>query len=259
MSENRKRWIGIGGAIAGIAVIAIAAGIWYMHFSDDAPPPVSIEEAVGAIYSGAASTPEIVTPGMTSTDTSTPGTTDPANGSAGLDGEWAIADTADRFIGYRIGQELVSIGANEVVGRTSAVEGSATIDGLSLTTAEITADLTGLESGESLRDNTLRSQALEIGQFPTATFELTEPVELPEPLLAGEAVSFVAHGDLTLHGVTQPVDIPLEVQSSDGMLVVVGAVEIVLEDYDMEAPNAPVVASVDDRGMLEIQLFFTRL
>ena len=44
----------------------------------------------------------------------------------------------------------------------------------------------------------------------------------------------------------------------DGVIVVVGSTEIVFADYDVEAPSAVIVLSVEDRGQVELQLFFTR-
>ena len=39
---------------------------------------------------------------------------------------------------------------------------------------------------------------------------------------------------------------------------VVGHLPIVFGDYDITAPTAPAVASVDDHGEMEFQLFFKK-
>jgi polyisoprenoid-binding protein YceI len=247
--QQRKRLLGLViGGIAAVMVVVAAYASWDHFYGDDAPAPVSIEEAAGAV-----SSPPSTTAGA-ATDIGTPG----ADQTTGIEGEWMIANSADSFVGYRIGQKLVGVGANEVVGRTPAVEASAIIEGSSVTTASVTADLTQLQSGESLRDGTLRGQALETSDFPTATFELTEPLDLPAPLTEGQSVSVAARGDLTLHGTTQPIEIPLDAQLRDDTLVVVGSLDVTLADYGIEPPSAPVVASVDDHGVLELQLFLSR-
>ena len=72
----------------------------------------------------------------------------------------------------------------------------------------------------------------------------------------GEQISVTAVGDFTLHGVTRRVEIPLEGQLTDGLVVVVGSLEIEFADYDIVAPTAPIVVSVEDRGIMEFQLVF---
>ena len=62
-----------------------------------------------------------------------------------------------------------------------------------------------------LRDNIIKSRGLETDAFPTATFELTQPVELPEGIdTAGASVPFSATGNLTLHGVTKAVTLDFD-------------------------------------------------
>ena len=86
--------------------------------------------------------------------------------------------------------------------------GTLTVDGTTITAAEFTADLTTLQSDEDRRDGQLGRQALETAQFPTATFVLTQPIELGEVPAEGATVEATATGDLTLHGVTKSVADP---------------------------------------------------
>jgi polyisoprenoid-binding protein YceI len=241
---QHHRLLAVSGVAAVIVAVVAFAG-WYHFYGDSPPPPVSIDEAGAAVESSPTATAGSAAGGD-------------ASQAAGIDGEWTIDGAADSFVGYRIGQELVGVGADEVVGRTSAVEGSAVIDGSSLTAASVTADLTRLDSGESLRDQVLGSQALQTGSFPTASFELAEPLDLPSTLADGQVASVAARGNLSLHGDAQPIEIPLEAQLNNGVLVVVGSLDVRLADYGIEPPSAPVVASVDDHGVIELQLFFNR-
>jgi hypothetical protein len=41
-------------------------------------------------------------------------------------------------------------------------------------------------------------------------------------------------------------------------VTVVGTFDIVFADYGVEVPSAPIVLSVEDHGVVEIQLFLTR-
>ncbi len=68
-------------------------------------------------------------------------------------------------------------------------------------------------------------------------------------------VTVEAAGELTIHGVTQVVTIPLEAQLVDGTIVIVGSIDITLEDYGVSVPDAPIVVSASDTATLELQLF----
>ena len=75
---------------------------------------------------------------------------------------------------------------------------------------------------------------------------------------AGETIKTEAVGEFTLHGVTKRVTIPLEGRWDGKQVQVVGSMPIVFSDYGITAPTAPAVASVDDHGEMELQLFFDK-
>ena len=182
-----------------------------------------------------------------------------------LAGTWTVdaavgdfADFTSSFAGYRVQEELVSIGAKTAVGRTPDVSGTLDFDGTTLTAADFSVDTTTLQSDEDRRDNAIRSQALETDQFPTATFVLTEPVSVGEIPADGETVAIEATGDLTLHGVTKGVTFPLEAALRDDVIVVTGSLDVQFADYDIDRPTSGAVLSVEDHGVIELQLFFSQ-
>jgi polyisoprenoid-binding protein YceI len=126
-----------------------------------------------------------------------------------------------------------------------------------VTEATFEVDLTTITTNESRRDDRVQD-ALETGEFPTATFTLTEPIELGDGAGSGEAVSVTAVGDLMIHGVTESVEFPMEAQLVDDTVVLVGSIDRALSDFDVEAPESPVVLSVSDDFTLELQLLLTR-
>ena len=87
---------------------------------------------------------------------------------------------------------------------------------------------------------------------------LTEPITLSAVPAAGETIKTEAVGEFTLHGVTKTVTIPLEGRWDGKQVQVVGSLPIAFDDYGVSAPSAPAVASVDDNGEMELQLFFDR-
>ena len=252
-------------AAAGAAAVAVAAfGVWYAVLRDDAPPPASLDDAVGSVAEATAAPDAASTPAPAAEatsadgDASTPAATAAAGGGGGLTGRWTISEEGETFVGYRVREELASIGATTAVGRTSAVTGSLVFDGAAITSVEVEADVSLLESDDSRRDRAIQSRGLESRTYPTASFSLTEPIALGGVPAEGETIEAEATGLLTIHGETREVTLALEGVLRGGLAFVVGSTEIVFADYGMEAPTAVIVLSIEDRGTLEFQLVFER-
>ncbi len=149
----------------------------------------------------------------------------------------SFSDFTDSFVGYRVQEQLASIGANTAVGRTPKVSGSLTVTGTQVTAATITADLTALQSDDDRRDGQLARQGIQTSQFPTATFTLTSPIELGTVPADGQEISVTASGTLTLHGVTKDVQIPLTAKLSSDTIVITGSLPIVFADCGRSPPR----------------------
>ncbi len=242
--------------LAAIAVLVVVGGIGaYVAYDQvlrgDSAPPLAFPSASAA--AGASSDPSA----------------DPAESAApaaSFDGDvagtWDV--TTGTEAGYRVREQLAQFDAEtDAVGRTTDVTGSITLtsDGTTATLTEgtITVDTTTLTSDEDRRDNRLRSEGLQTDQFPTATFTLTQPVEVPAAALAGTATDVTLVGDLTLHGVTKSVQIPAQAKLADGTVQVLGAVTFPLSDYDITAPNiGGFIISIADQGALEFVAVFAK-
>jgi polyisoprenoid-binding protein YceI len=74
----------------------------------------------------------------------------------------------------------------------------------------------------------------------------------------GEAMTVAAVGNLTLHGVTREVSIDLEGQFVNGLVAVVGSLDIKFADFGIAQPRSAAVLSIEDHGMLELQLVFQK-
>jgi polyisoprenoid-binding protein YceI len=184
----------------------------------------------------------------------------------GIEGDWTVdTETGEfdyesatgSFVGFRIDEELAGVGATEAVGRTGDVTGGITIEGTTVTVGSFEVDMTTITTNESRRDDRVQS-ALATDQFPTATFELTAPIELGAGAADGEEVTATAVGDLTVKGTTQSIEMPIQARLVDGTVVLVGSTEITFADFGVEVPSAPVVLSVADVGTLELQLLLVR-
>jgi polyisoprenoid-binding protein YceI len=240
---NTKTKLLAGGTTVVVLALIAGAAFWYF-FDTDTPAAVSIEGAIEAAGSSGAVAPD---------DYDTAGTDAP------LTGDWEVVQDGVSFAGYRIDQQVANVGRETVVGRTENVEGKLTFDGTSITQTEITVEMTGLRTDESLRDRVLRSEAIETASFPTSTFVLTQPVPVSSIPPEGQPVSQTVTGDLTLHGVTRPVEIDTQAVLRGGQLIVVGSEEIQLRDFGITPPRGPAsVLSVEDHGVMELQLVFER-
>ncbi len=246
----------LGGALAAVAAIVVAAGVWYFLIRSDAPDAVSLEAALEAAQT-VSTTPTATANTSTATNTPATGSATTSNDGApaSLAGTWnLVAGTS--FAGYRVQEELVGVGSTTAVGRTTAVTGTLQYDGSQVTSVEVTADMTKLASDRSMRDGQLRNQGIEYAKFPTATFKLTSPIAISSVPATGQAVKQTINGDLTLHGVTKSITMDVEGVLKDGKLVVVGSTVIQFADYNIAKPQAGSVLSIADNGTMELQLIF---
>ena len=262
--RRRSRWT-IPLAIAGVVVLAAAGGL-YFFFSGDAPPEVDLAATAEAVTQASTTT---TAPEDAASTTTAPqdSTTTTVAAATGLDGEWTVdtsvgeftvteATTAS-FVGFRVDEELSSIGATTAVGRTPGVSGSINIDGTAVTSVEVVADMTAIVSDRSRRDGAIQ-RALNTGTNPDATFVLAEPIDLGADALNVEHVATTALGRLTANGITNDVSIDIEAQLIGESILITGTTDVVFADYDVTAPTAPVVLSVEDNGIIELQLWMSR-
>lgn len=249
----------LGGGIVLLALLVVL--VWYFIFRDDSPASVDTEEAAEARQEAL----DEATGGDGDGDAEPAAVTDltgtwNVDTSIGTFDELCLTEVCSAtFVGFRIDEELASIGAKTVVGRTPGVTGTMVIDGTTITGTDIVADMTGLITDDGNRNSAIRNQAIETASFPEATFSLTQPIELGAIPAAGEQVAVEATGDLTIHGVTRTETIPLTAELQGDIIVVFGNLgPILLADYDIDQPRAAVVLSVEDNAIMELQLFLTR-
>jgi len=238
-------------AILVAAVGALTIGGWYLFLRSDEPPPVSLDSALQAAGASTTVAGAGATPAVAAATTATGAGASAANPV----GRWSL-EAAPSFVGYRVNEQLVSIGANTAVGRTSTVAGELSFDGSRVTALRVTADMRDLRSDESRRDNFLRTDGLQTSRFPEAVFVLVEPIAVSVAPTEGATMSANATGDLTVHGVTKRVAFPVEGKLSGGKLVVVGSTKVALADFGIVKPRVPTVLSIEDDAVIELSLVF---
>jgi polyisoprenoid-binding protein YceI len=211
-------------AATGVVVLAVGAFAlaYFVFFPTSSPEKFSLSDA--------AATPAA---------TAAAGTT-----------KWTV--TGGSEAGYRVREKLAFLPAkNDAVGRTSDITGSAESTDDTFTKADFEIDLTTLTSDQDRRDQRIREIGVESDRFPTAKFSLTKPLALGESKVD-------ATGDLTLHGVTKRVTIPLEVRQTGSTVEAVGSLTFPWGDFGMTAPSVAGFVSVEDDATLEFDVKLAR-
>ncbi len=248
MTRSRSLVVGL------VVLVAIGIGAYVLYdqvLRGDAAPALTLPSAAPA-----SAAPASAAPGDAASSTPS------ASFDGDVNGTWTIA--AGSQAGYRVREQLASLPAeSDAVGRTDQVSGSITVtsDGTTTTVTDgsLTVDTTSITSDESRRDNRMRNEGLRTDEFPTATFTLTKPVDVPATAVSGTASDITLVGDLTLLGVTKSVEIPAQARLVDGQIQVAGSVEFPLSDFGIVAPNVGgFIISIADQGALEFSVAFAR-
>lgn len=229
---SRLKWV----VIVPIALVVLAVGGTWLYINvirEDPPERLSLDDA--------------------SSDASSSDSAAGSGADGDVEGEWTIGEGS--IAGYRVDEVRLGQGL-EAVGRTEDVTGSMTIAGTTVEEASFEVDLTTLQSDEGLRDDQVQGRILETSQFPTATFELTEPLELGDVPADGEPVSVEATGDFTIHGVTQSVTFTIDAQLEGDTISANGLVPMTWSDYGIDDPSGG-PNDVEDQGEMEFLLVLT--
>ena len=173
-------------------------------------------------------------------------------------GVWAVGPGS--VAGYRVREKLLRLPAsNDAVGRTNAVTGSFRLaadgDGFLVKSGmRIDVDLATLKSDEQRRDDHMRTMAIETDRFPTATFVSTADLVV-RPDHGSAAARALVRGDLTLHGVSRTLEVPVHARYDGSRIEVVGTLSFPWAMFDMQQPNLSYV-TVEADPTMEFQLFF---
>jgi polyisoprenoid-binding protein YceI len=180
-------------------------------------------------------------------------TTTLGTASAPLAGTWKVGSGSEA--GYRV-QEVLFGQSTTAVGRTSSVTGQMVIAGDQVTSATFTVDMTTVHSDKSQRDDQFQTRIMDTAQFPHATFATTAPIVLSSVPANGVIIHVSATGNLTLHGTTRPVTVPLTARRAANVIEVSGAIPVVFADYQIPNPSAAGVVTTQDHGIVEFLLNF---
>jgi polyisoprenoid-binding protein YceI len=234
---NNRRTL-IAAVVAG-ALILGAAGVGVLYF---------------VVFAGSS-------PQKLALSSPTPSPSGSATASTAGAGTWTVGSGS--VAGYRVREQLASLAApSDAVGRTSAITGTLTLTqaatGYTVAASGFTVDVSKLTSDQSRRDQRIHSQGLESDRYPTATFKLTSPIALSADATSGQTIHVSATGDLTIHGVTKSVTIPIDARLTGSKIELVGSITFPFSQFGMTPPSIGGFVTVQNNATMEFQLLMTQ-
>jgi len=232
-----RKWI-IAGVVV-VAVLAVGGPYVFIHFIEGpAPAKLVLPKAQGA----AAGDQKV--------------SSREAGALTKLGGAWNVGEGS--VAGYRV--EEVLIGQDSTaVGRTEDVWGSLSMAGEAVTKASFTVNMASVVSDQSMRNAQFDGRIMDVSDYPTAKFVLTEPISLGSGLVDGGSKQYTATGTLTMHGVTKSVSFPLSVEVTSGSgAYVLADVPIVFANWDISNPSIAGFVTTKSSGTLEVLLHLVR-
>ena len=224
---------------------------------------ISIVVVVGLVYGGILMYTKVINPpedklneddlsAIVSDSSTAPSSTPMPD--MGITGTWLA--TSESTVGYRVKEVLGGVDT-EGVGRTNQVNGSLTIQDTTLLSTVFEIDVASIKSDSSKRDSQFSGNIMDTATYPTATFRLLTPIELGSIPADDQNITATAQGELTMHGVTQQVSFDVTAKIANGIIGVLGSIDITFADYGIANPSNAFVTT-GDTGLLEFVLAFQK-
>jgi len=131
----------------------------------------------------------------------------------------------------------------EFEGVTDKIDGYALLDGPTLTPEVggndtefyLEVDLASIDTGIGLRNRHMRDNYLEVARYPFASYRGSIVSVASAP--GGGAFRVTTRGDLTIHGVTRPMEIPCDVTAEGRGYRTRCSFQVLLSDHQIEIPS----------------------
>jgi len=240
-----KSWMAGVGLLA-IAGVAVAAG-WYVFVREDAELATEAPDIPADIV-GASTTP---------TDSVSATVAPVGSANAATLTYQIVSDLSEAA--YFADEELASVGLPSTAkGATNDITGTFHLTGYGTAldasqTSAFTVDLTTLTSDEDRRDNRVQ-QALETGEFPTATFTIAAVSGFDPAIAEGTEQNLVMTGTLDLHGVQREVAWDVKAKREGNGISALATISFLYADFEITPPNIGGFVTVEDDVTLQVQL-----
>jgi polyisoprenoid-binding protein YceI len=133
-------------------------------------------------------------------------------------------------------------------GKTSDVTGTIVADAANpaASSVQVAINVDSLDTGVSLRNKEMRERYLQTDKFGTATFKSVS-VTGPASLAPNQPAEISVTGDVSLHGVTKRMTIPVRVVLiPDGRIHATSNFKIHMPDFGISVPHTILVTVNDD-------------
>jgi polyisoprenoid-binding protein YceI len=240
----KRHWKKIVGAAVVLIALVIGGSWFYAKVINKAPAKLAPNDLVAAL--------DASVPPDSGTAAATPTTSTRAPND--LSGVWRAVSTS--LVRYRV-KETINGFDSTAVGGTNGITGTVTIEGTKVRAAGFTVDMASFTSDESRRDAQFRGRVMGVAQNPTATFNITAPIQFTSVPAEGKTLQATATGELTLHGTTKSVTFDVQAMAKNGKIGVIGNIPIVFADYGIPNPSFATVTTADN-GMLEFIVVLQR-
>ncbi len=239
-------------AIVGIAAVAVVAAVagWWFLIREDAEPKTN-SQTISDELKTAVATSVADTPAATG---ETP--------AASADGLAFVIVPEQSEATYLAGETLANVGLpSKAEGVTQEIAGTLylTADGYALDPAnetKVTVQLANLKTDEDRRDNRVR-EALDVANFPEATFVATSVSEIDESIPLDQERTFQMTGIMTLHGVEKEVTWEVKARREGDIMTALATINILYADFGITPPNIGGFVSVEDNVTLQMDIVAT--
>ncbi|MGZ4671797.1 MAG: YceI family protein [Ilumatobacteraceae bacterium] len=171
-----------------------------------------------------------------------------------IGGVWRPVSTS--VVRYRVDESINGF-ASTAVGSTNKITGNVTIEANRVRAAGFTVDTGSFTSDESRRDDQVRGRVLDAAHIPTATFNITAPLEIASVPADGTTVQITTTGNLMLRGTTKSVTFDLLAMRKNGKIGIIGHIPIAFADYGIPNPSFGTIKTAD-HGVLEFIVVLQR-
>ena len=241
----KRHWKKFVGALVVLIALVVGGSWFYAKVINKAPAKFSSADLVAALdkpvpppISGAGAAPASSVP----------------HAANDVSGVWLPATTS--VVRYRVDESINGF-ASTAVGSTNKITGDVTIEGKTVRAAGFTVDTGSFTSDEARRDDQFRGRVMDAAHIPTATFNITSPIQFASVPADGKTVQIAATGDLMLRGTTKPVTFDLLALRKNGKIGISGNIPIVFADYGIPNPSFGTIKT-DDHGVLEFIVVLQR-
>ncbi len=226
--------------IVPVGVVLLAVGLAEGMYRGGAQKPAEtpVESSAPAMASAAASAVS------SAADTSSSARDSASSSSAAAVTEWTV-DKAASKIGF-----TTSFQGEAINGSFGGYSAAIAFDPAQLDTShvKVTIDLASVASGDKDRDSTLQGDSFfNVAATPKAVFEA-------RAFSKRDATHFVAHGKLTLHGVTRTQDLPFSLTIKNGIADMAGTTTLDRTNFGVGSGDYAATDTIPAKVKVDITL-----